>query len=700
MNTITILFAVAIATWIGLGLARSAQHRKSAERLRTERAGYDARRRAQASERARMAALQLASRYFPFLSAGLEAGGDASDAQARVRQALEGVEGIDLGQASIGFPALLPLSERRKHLVVLGKSGFGKTTIALKLLRDDLVEGRGVCVLGSEAELFRDWLLPLVPPSRAPQVILFRPADPGCTLTWNPLGVDQGDDRALAAGQLFAIFKRAVGETSIGARADAILSSAFAVLMGRPGATLWSVAHLLQDHEYRAAIVEDSSDPYLKDFWTKTFPAYPANAGLPIANRLNQFLRMPQVRAALCHPVSSFSIREALSSSKILFFDLSGLDPDATRLLGQMLLSKFQIELMRREKVAEEHRSPVHVHVDECHVFVSGMAEGGATWRQILAQGRRYGLGLHLYTQHPHQLPRDLQHEIFGNVSSLIALNLSAGDALAVRRELLLPSADGNRKPIATEEFVSLPVGEGYARLGSGACALRVKFAPPIKRPDPRAGDRVRAISWKSYAAPPRPVEAVKPLAPADISGGTTTPASAELPGRGGKVHKVLQDLARQLSEERGFKATLEETILGGTGRVDVALVRGDVRVAVEVAITSTPDQIATSVNKALAAGFTHVVVLSRDAASLRHAEPKVAEVVGAADKPKVRLLIPDEFPEFLARLPGAENPTQRIAGYSVTVSHERPVGGSQGARRRNLARLVAMALLRRRWSS
>jgi hypothetical protein len=651
--------------------------------------------------------VQLASRYFPFLSAALDAVEDASDAQARVRQALSEIEGVDLGQASIGYPAALPLSERRKHLVVLGKSGFGKTTIALRLMRDDLVKGRGICVLGSEAELYRDWLLPLVPPNRTGEVILFRPSDPGCTLTWNPLNVDPGDDRALAAGELFAIFKRAVGESSIGARADAILSSAFSVLMGRPGATLWSVARLLQDDEYRATVVEDCSDPYLKDFWTRTFPAYPPNAGLPIANRLNQFLRMPQVRAALCHPVSSFSIREALATSKILFFDLSGLDPDGTTLLGQMLLSKFQIELMRREKVSEDKRAPMFTYVDEFHIFASS-AEG--TWRELLARGRRYGLGLHLFSQHPHQLPKDLQHEIFGNVSSLIALNLAAGDAMTVRRELLVPGDDGARKPIPSEAFVSLPVGEGYARLGSGACALKVKFAPPIKRPDSRAGDRVREISWRSYAAPPMPVEAVKPRAPGATPPGITVtnsagdplvnPVSGGLPGRGGAQHQLLQDLARQLGEKRGFRATLEETILDGAGRVDVALVRGDVRVAVEVAITSTPDQVAASVTKSLAAGYTHVVVLARHAAALRQAEPRLSEVLGAGDKHKVHLFTPDELPDFLGRLPGGENPSVSMAGYNVTVSHENRGGAGASTRRRNLARLVATALLRRRWQT
>jgi hypothetical protein len=701
MNTLLLVFGLVVGSGLVLSLVRVAQRRKDAERRSTEKSAYLERRRAEASERAVATAVQLASRYFPFLGTDLGNNSRDADPKTRLRRSLEGLEGVNLGQASIGFPAVLPLSERRKHLVVLGKSGFGKTTIALRLLREDLMEGRGVCVLGSEAELFRDWLLPLVPPGRARDVVLFCPSDPGCTLSWNVLALDVGDDRALAAGELFSIFKRSVGETSIGARSDAILASAFSVLMGRPGATLWSVARLLEDEQYRASVIAETDDPYLRDFWTKTFPSYPPNAGLPIANRLNQFLRMPQVRGALCHPISSFSIREALATSKILFFDVSGLDPDATRLLGQMLLTKFQIELMRREKVSEDKRAPVFVYVDEFHIFA---AEAEGTWRELLARGRRYGLGLHLFTQHPHQLPRDLQHEIFGNVSSLIALNLAAGDAAAVRRELLVPSDDGARKPIAAEALVSLPVGEGYARLGSGACALRVKFSPPIARPDPMAGRKVKEISWKTYAAPPMPADLVKPSGAGAQAGlaaiGPASPTPAETPGRGGPQHKLLQHLVRQWGEARGFRATLEEAILGGAGRVDVALVRGDVRIAVEVAITSTPQQVAASVSKSLAAGFGSVVVLSRNEASLRGADAQIVQDVGVGDRRKVHLLTPDKFQPFLDSLPGPEISAVNEAGYRLTVVHEAGAEATQKSRRRRLARLVGTALLRRRWSS
>jgi len=695
----TLLYIAAVGLVIGtaVGLTRGVWRRQDAERRHAKREAYERRREEERMEQAQGVVADLVDRYFPFARAAWAASNGQGTARERLRRALREVEGVVVGVADIGFDAVLPEQTRRKGLAAFGKTGSGKTIVALHLIAHDMRCGRGLCILGSEAELYRDWLLPLVPPERAADTLLFRPADPACTLTWNPVALEDGEDQALAAGELFAIFKRAVGETTIGVRADAILSAAFGVLVGRRRATLWSVIRLLEDKAYRNAVVADVDDPYLRDFWTKTFPEYPAGAALPLAHRLHQVLRLPQLRAALCHPISSISIREALEKNRILLFDLSGLDPDATRLVGQMLLSKFQIELMRRERIREEQRAPVNVFVDEFHVF-AGAAEG--TWRELLARGRRYGLGLHLFTQHPNQLPRSLQREIFGNVSSLIALALSAADAGSVRRELLVPVAGGTTKPVPAEELVSLPVGEGFARLGTGACALRVRFAPPIARPDPAAGDRVREISWRTYAAPPLPKEAPVVPAPTSAAGvestDTSTPTPA-MPGRGGPQHTMLQQLAKQWGEERGFRSSLEQAVLGGAGRVDIVLARREVRVAVEVSVTSSAAEVAETVGKCVASGFDYVAVVGSDEAALGRAELAALEAIPAKDRGKVRFVLPDGLRSFLDGLTDSGGPPKTTAGYTIRVQAPAP---GRLRHRRELARLVGTALLRRRPSS
>ena len=694
METLLYIFGAALGTRVLAWMARSTLHRRDARRRDAER---NARRRRHESERleqGRAAVAQIVVRFFPFAKTAWERAGNPNHREG-LRQVLAATDGITLGTADIGFDAVLPDGVRQQHLICLGKSGYGKTTIALRMIRDDLVRGRSLCILGSEAELFRDWLLPMVPANDAQSVIYAKFSDPACTLTWNPLELEDGEDRAVAAGELFANVKEVGGESMIGARADAILSSAFAVLVGYRDATLWSVIRLMEDEAYRAAVVAEIDDAYLRDFWTKTFPAYPTGAALPIINRLHRFLRLPQLRAALCHPVSSFSIRKALAQGRSrLFLDVSGLDPDATRLMGQMFLSKFRIELMRRERIPEQERTPVHVYVDEFHVF-AGAAEG--TWRELLARGRRYGLGLHLFTQHPNQLPKSLQHEVFGNVSSVIALNLSAADAGGtVHREMLVPGPADMTKPVRAEEFVSLPVGEGFARLGTGACALRVRFAPPIEKPDPAAGDRIREISWRTYAAPARPKEelVVPALPTVAVEPSLTRPSAVATPGRGGAQHKMLQQLAKQWGEERGFRASLEVDVLGGAGRVDVALTREDVRIAIEVSVTSSAAEVAETVGKCVASGFNHVVVVLTSETDLRRIEQSTVDGVPAKHRSRVRFVLPDGLRLFLDGLSSSAGAQDLTAGYTVRV--EVPVAG-QIRHRRALARLVGTALLRQR---
>ena len=42
--------------------------------------------------------------------------------------------------------------------------------------------------------------------------------------------------------------------------------------------------------------------------------------------------------------------------------------------------------------------------------------------------------------------------------------------------------------------------------------------------------------------------------------------------GRGGAQHKYLQNLIKKWAESKGFRVTVEKTVLDGLGQVDVAL--------------------------------------------------------------------------------------------------------------------------------
>ena len=505
------LLAIALLVFSVGAAIRYRQNRDDEKRRERARLEYEAREQ----EREKAHFFTDVERYFPWVAPALRERLESGEAlEDAFWQSLAEAPATELGTTFYGLPALLPLSERSKHLYIVGKTGSGKTSLLLHLIREDLEAGRGVAVVAPEAELFRDWLLPIIPPERADDVIYFAPGQSDNTITLNPLAVEPNRDAKRAAGELATILRRAFGEEDFGARATPIVANALACLASLPHATLWDFKRLLIDTTFRARVLASVDDPYVREFWLSTYPSYPKGSHLPILNRLDQFLRPVAIRQAFCHPVSSFSIRRVIESQGILFLDLSRLDPDAMTLLGQLFLSAFQLELMRREEIPEDERLPFHLYADEFQSF-AGAAEG--TWRELLSRGRRYGLALTLAHQHPSQLSTELQEEILGNVGSICAFGLSAKDAYALRREFLEEDpSDFSVRPIAQETIVGLKVGQAIARLSGGALAVPLDALPPLDRPNQAAGAAVRARSWESHGIPLSERTAHEPTLPVE----------------------------------------------------------------------------------------------------------------------------------------------------------------------------------------
>ncbi len=607
-----------------------------------------------------------------------------------------------------GIPAPGPrAAERRRHLYVVGKTGSGKSTFLEYLVARDLLDGHGVAVVSPESEFFRHRLLNFVPPGRHRDVIYFAPANPKNRITFNPLTLEPGDDAVQAADDLFSILKRTLREDSLGPRMKPLLQNALATLMGRKDVSLWDITRLLEDQGFRERLIADA-DPYVRQFWTRTYPKYPKGAAVPIINRLDQFLRTPKLRRTLCNPAPGLSVRQALAENKILLLDLFGLNEEQLLLVGQMLLSKFQLELLRREETGAE-AAPYFLYCDEFQSF-AGMAPG--LWRALLSRGRKYGLALTLANQFPGQLPRGVRDEIFGNVNSLVSFVLGSADGKVVQRELL-HREDDSLKPVPLEALLDLGVGQAVAKLGGGR-AVRLDTPPPISVSDEQA-DRVAQRSWEQYGSPedspgrptedrdqPAPPEQTssqeKPLQ--EVPQTETSPAArhegippAQPPGRGGPEHTYLQELVKRWGEERGFRSTIEYEVPDG-GRVDVALERERKRIACEIAVTTGSEHELENIRKCLGAGFDLVVAISTRKRFLQELERRAREALTEDEQQQVQFLAPEALVSFLDTQ-APEDETETIAGYKVSVSYREPDTVEERARRRAMADVIRKSLAR-----
>lgn len=598
-----------------------------------------------------------------------------------------------------------------------------------KLIQEDLENHRGVGVISPEGEFFRERLLPMVPEGREEETIYFAPGDPRNPLTFNPLMLEPGEDPIRAAEDLFTILKRTFGDDELSSRMQPILHNALGLLVGQPGMTLWEVKRLLQDKAFRDEMVQKNSDEYLQEYWRETYPRYSKGADIPIINRLDQFLRPPAIRKILCHPKSSFSIRKALTEGQILFIDLFGLSEENRLLLGQMILSKFQLELMRRELAGGSHE-PFYLYADEFQSF-AGVAQG--TWRELLSRGRKYGLSQTLAHQFPAQLPNALQAEIFGNVNSLVAFCLGAKDAGVIRHEFLekKQKEDAERvEPIRAEELIELAVGEAYIKLAGGR-AIKIRAGVPLPVNVGRAKE-VIAASWEKYKAEPfeRTKPATRPSETVNLPKRKSEPPSSlreeeveaeesveasdtqeievkpvkkkikPLPtipqGRGGQQHQYLQEVIKRMGNDREYKATIEKQILGGLGQVDVVLERKETSIACEISVTSTPEQELANIQKCLSAEFEHVVLISTDRKTLTRVAELAADSLTNKDRKKVAFLSPGDFFVFLEELDvNAAAKEETVRGYKVKVKYRRVDEADRKARKEAIMQTILEGLKR-----
>ena len=244
------------------------------------------------------------------------------------------------------------------------------------------------------------------------------------------------------------------------------------------------------------------TDPYVHAF----FASYEALSGdkqlqwrLPVLNKVSPFLAIPPVRRMLAERHPRYSLSGLLDKEPGAII-LVALAVDklhaAAHLLGGLFVSAFQNAIMARADRPESSRIPVHLYVDEFENLVSDRFEA------ILAEGRRFGLGLTLSHQNLSQMPENLRQMILNNAQTQVYFQTGAIDAAELAREVV-PHAGETREQIRVA-MTTQKVGEAYLlRRGEKTATERVKILPC---PDPVVEESVvaalRAAALATFGRP------------------------------------------------------------------------------------------------------------------------------------------------------------------------------------------------------
>ena len=441
------------------------------------------------------------------------------------------------GQASPSSAFSLSSAARRRHLYAIGSTGCGKTNFLLRLIEADIAAGHSFCVIDLRGDLVDRILLRLAqtkdPEAAGKRLLLLDLRQQEHSVGFNPL-TGTGDAYNRAFHTLDVLRQQA---DSWGIQLEETLRNALLAL-AETGWSLTEVEPLLCEPAFREQVLSSVTDSQVRSFFLRygqLTADKQATWRLPVLNKITPLLAIPSVRLMLGQR-QGISFPDLLDKrpGQIVLISLA-VDRlhGAAHLVGGLLVSALQTAIMARVDQPEKERVPVNLYIDEFETMATERFE------TILAEGRRFGLGLTLSHQNLSQLPQALRHAVLTNAQTQLYFQTGATDATELAREVTC----GQPREWIRTALVGQAVGEAFlVRRGQESVHLKVAHCP-----DPKAGpanmDVLRSASFAAFALP-------RPIAEREIQereawrlslgDGVPAPAQATAPGRRKKTSPTV----------------------------------------------------------------------------------------------------------------------------------------------------------------
>lgn len=654
-------------------------------------------------------------------------------------------EGIVIGDSphkGKSSPVILPHKLRSQHCHIVGKTGFGKSTLIGNCVLQDIEQGTGICLIDPHGELIDSHVIPRIPEVCMDRVIYFDPMR--TPLPINILEAKDKKEKIALVDDVLSIFRRYTD--SWGVQIEEILGFGVqAILSSKEGGHLGTLRRFLLYPEERKKYLDTIEDDFIAEFWRDQFPQFPNARGAitTATRRLNQLLRSPVLQHILANNESAINFREVMDSGKILLINipLGELGAINAYILGSLIISKIHAAALTRQDIHSELRKPFYLYVDEFQHFLCQSIE------ECLTGTRKYALGLILAHNSLGQISardKDVSDAVLEVPNTRICFQVGDNDSVSIAKGF---------SHYSPEELKNLRRGEAVMRVGGSANDFEVitryepvtdksiiskakerlihhthtrfgidpkylelsgdvvsdiytdplsdslsntpKQTPPMQRKETtyNQGVSTGGINLKSveklfldYLAnltkllPVRDVykeiglstykgdSLKKSLLKAGLIAETEADLGRSkrkskilsltstgygvlglppLPGKGGPAHQFLQKIIAQQAKQKGYKATIEEVTLNGS-QIDVGLSKDNKKIAIEVSVTTRPDQILNNIVLALQGGYDEVISLFTLSDTLIETQKLLSGTTQEIEAQKIILRLVSEYESVL----------------------------------------------------
>jgi hypothetical protein len=321
-------------------------------------------------------------------------------------------------------PFELHSSQRLRHMLVLGKSGMGKSTALTNYALSDIRKGLGCLYIDPHHDDAEN-LLELIPPWRRKDVIYFNPAE--FPVSFNVLDNVPTSDYALAASFILDTIKT-IWHLDDAPNVDMFVQASIVALLERGNSTLLGLNYILDTPEYRKQVIQHIGDPVVRHFWEKTFNEHMTDREqrdrtLSTINKIFTLIIDPAVRRVIGQKKSAFNFADALAKNRIVIISVphGRLSIKKASIIVGFLLANFHVSALQRPK---ESRTLFPVYLNEAHHFIN------ETVLESLTGLRKFGIAICLSHQSLRQIhDRDLRAALVDAIGTIVAFRLGPNDA-------------------------------------------------------------------------------------------------------------------------------------------------------------------------------------------------------------------------------------------------------------------------------
>jgi hypothetical protein len=384
---------------------------------------------------------------------------------------------IIIGRNAAGKPIqLTPEMRRNTHMHVVGGSGTGKSKFLEWMIRKDVREGHGFCVIDWHGKLYNDVLrycaqldVGLLNDFR--NIVLLNPSRPEFITGFNPFMNPSDDISTQVSKRIDATIKpwgaKNTNETPTFSRLARVLYT----FMAEAGQTLPNAATLLEfeRRELRNYAITKVSDNWVKAQWKSLQSVTTAREWreqvLSTDNRLARFIGSTGVRRFMGMDQNNLDLLNIMDSGNILLVNLGSsgfLDREAARVFASLLLNEFFDAAMLRANRADASGQPPNHYILYLDEFQEYITDDIAAMLDQVRKG-----GLHIVLAHQHlghfsDNPR-LKKSVFTNARIRAVFGgLDYEDACVVGNEMFLP--DLNTRQIKKAYYHTIHLYEEQTR--------------------------------------------------------------------------------------------------------------------------------------------------------------------------------------------------------------------------------------------